>query len=401
MNRIASCCLILSTLVLTTSAQLPVKFDDQYKTIFAKDLCRLAASNADLVLIDVRSPGEYSDTSQYNYLNIGHLKSAINIPIDTLQKNISLLDPYKNKTLVFYCSHSQRSRRISHLLSQKGFTNVYNLNGGMSHLNQMTEKEFPCKQEWLQSNLKYQNISSVNAIELIKKNPELIILDVRPASMFYSRDSLVYYNTGRLKKAINIPYTELKQRLNELTAYKNKPILVYAQAGNNNAGRTALELKNNDFSGVYVLIGGFDDMLVREDASSLIEGAPPYRILHAAGTLSLLKNNKNVTVYDTRSKMEFENKMPTQEYYRNLGHIKNAINIEAKEFDSFNYPKDKNVSFLIYGRDDAYRLAQKLTTDGYKNVYVLRNLYDFIASAFNVEGNKDVLLYMTNHDGLY
>ena len=120
--------------------QLPVKFDNHYKTIFAKDLCKLAATNRDLILIDVRSPGEYSDTSAYNYLNIGHLKSSINIPIDSIQKNLAVLEPYKNKTIVFYCSHSQRSRRVSYLLSQNGYKDFYNLNGGMSLLNQMTEE---------------------------------------------------------------------------------------------------------------------------------------------------------------------------------------------------------------------------------------------------------------------
>jgi len=56
---------------------------------------------------------------------------------------------------------------------------------------------------------------------------------------------------------------------------------------------------------------------------------------------------------------------------------------------------------LIYGRDEAYKLAGKLSTEGYKNVYVMRGLYDMIYSAFNVEGSKDALQYLVNHDDLY
>ena len=381
--------------------QLPVKFDNHYKTIFAKDLCKLAATNRDLILIDVRSPGEYSDTSAYNYLNIGHLKSSINIPIDSIQKNLAVLEPYKNKTIVFYCSHSQRSRRVSYLLSQNGYKDFYNLNGGMSLLNQMTEEEFPCKAEYLQSNLKYRNISSIEAIEFIQKNPSLAIIDVRAASMFENRDTLAYYNIGRVKGAINIPYKELSQRIDQIEKYKNQPILVYANAGNNDAGKFASELQNRGFKQVLLLVGGYDDLLVRDNAQRLLEQTPGYRILNGPGTLLLLKKNPQITIYDTRPKIEFENKMTAQEFYRNLGHIKNAIHLEGKDFGSYNFPRDKTIPILIYGRDEAYKLAQQLSEAGYRNVNLLRNLYDFIASAFNVEGNKESLSYMTDHEGLY
>ncbi len=401
MKRTAPFYMCFLIMAITAKAQLPIKFDDQYKTIFAKDLCRLAfLNNPDLVLIDVRSPGEYSDTSQYNSLNMGHLKSAINIPIDSIQKNVTVLNPYKNKTLVFYCSHSQRSRRVSLLLSQNGFKNFYNLNGGMSHINQMSVEEFPCKTEWLVSNLKYVNLSSADAIELIKKDPKLIILDVRPAAMFYSRDSLAQNNIGRIKKAINIPYPELKQRFNELANYKDRSILVYSQSGDGDAARTAVELNNNGLDKVSVLMAGLDDLLVQENSSSLIDDLPSFHILNAQGTLSLLQNSKSLTIYDSRPKMEFENKN-TRQFYRNLGNIKNAINIEETEFDSYNYPANKEVPVLIYGGGESYKLARKLSSAGYKNVYLLRGFYDFVSSAFNVEGNKDILLYLVNHDGIY
>lgn len=132
-------------LVLTVSAQLPFKFDDQYKTIYADDLCKMLQKNPDVVLIDVRSPGEFSDTSQYASLNQGRLKGAINLDIEAIKKNPAAMNPYKDKTIVLYCSHSQRSRRVSKLLAESGFTSFYNLNGGMSVLNQFKENDFPCK----------------------------------------------------------------------------------------------------------------------------------------------------------------------------------------------------------------------------------------------------------------
>ncbi|MES1223413.1 MAG: rhodanese-like domain-containing protein, partial [Bacteroidota bacterium] len=148
MKRLLYTCTAALLLVTITNAQLPFKYDSLYKTIYAKDLCKMLQKNPDLLLVDVRSAGEYSDTSQYASLNLGHLKGAINIEIDGMKKNMDTISRYKNKTIVFYCSHSQRSRRVSRLLSENGFTNFYNLNGGMTVMNQLDENDFPCKKDW-------------------------------------------------------------------------------------------------------------------------------------------------------------------------------------------------------------------------------------------------------------
>lgn len=66
-------------------AQHPFKFDSLYNTIYAKELCQLIQRDPDVVLIDVRSAGEFCDTSQYASLNKGHLKGAINIPVDSIK----------------------------------------------------------------------------------------------------------------------------------------------------------------------------------------------------------------------------------------------------------------------------------------------------------------------------
>ena len=400
--KLITCSRLLSLMVLSTAtAQVPAKYDSQYKTIYAKDLCKLAANNPDLVLIDVRSPGEYSDTSQYNSLNMGHLKSAINITVDTILKNVSVLEPYKNKTVVLYCSHSQRSRRASKLLSESGFTDFYNLNGGMSQLNQMTEKEFPCKEEWMVSNLKYTNLSSKEAIDFIKKNPKLIIVDIRPAALYNSKDSLAGNNIGHIKNAINIPYAEFEQRLPELDKYKGQPVFIYSQTGDGDAARAAVKLTEKGYTKVYHLLAGLDDLLAEDNAVSLMEDPPRFHIVDGKDALKLLKNNSKLTIYDTRPKMEFENKVTGHESYKNLGYIKNAVNLEDKDFDTYSYPSDKKAPVLIYGREEAFKLANKLSTEGYKNLYVMRGLYGMISCAFNVEGCKDALQYLVNHEGLY
>ncbi len=381
-------------------AQLPFKYDSLYKTIYAKDLCKLAQKNSNLLLIDVRSPGEYSDTSQYNSLNLGHLKGAINIEIAAIQKDIGTIDKYKDRTIVFYCSHSQRSRRVSKLLSEKGYTNFYNLNGGMSVLTQLSETDFPCKKEWIESSLPYKNLSFVEVASVIKKGNSIII-DVRPSAQFNSNDSNAENNVGRIKGAINIPYADFKQRINDLNKYKQQPILVYATSGDGDAARAAVDLTTAGFSTVYQLLGGINDFIASQEDISAIENKTAFTLMDAAKTLALLKNNKDVIIYDTRANDYFNNKVTGRMLFMNLGHIKNAVHVEEAAFQSNLLPANKNAVILIYGNQESLIYAAQLCSQGYKKVYLLTSLYDFVWSGFNVEAEKDDRQFLTDHEGLY
>jgi len=73
-------------------------------------------------LIDVRTPGEYK---------IGHLKGAVNIPLQQLQSNVSKIR--KDKPVITYCASGMRSSSAKSLLVSKGFKEVYN-GGGYHHL---------------------------------------------------------------------------------------------------------------------------------------------------------------------------------------------------------------------------------------------------------------------------
>lgn len=135
---------------LAANAQIDQRFDNSnYKAIYFKEACDLIAKNPDIVILDVRSPGEYADTSKYISSNIGRLKGAINISIDSIDRHVEDLQRYKNKTLLIYCSHSQRSRVVSKALADEGFTKVYSLNGGMTEVDRTPNIEFLAKKHCL------------------------------------------------------------------------------------------------------------------------------------------------------------------------------------------------------------------------------------------------------------
>ena len=67
------------------------------------------------VIIDVRTPGEFSG---------GHDAKAVNIPLDTLDKNINKIKSYK-KPIVLCCASGMRSSRAKGVLLNKGIQDVH------------------------------------------------------------------------------------------------------------------------------------------------------------------------------------------------------------------------------------------------------------------------------------
>lgn len=85
------------------------------------DYKSLVANGA--VIIDVRTPGEFAG---------GHVKGAVNIPLDSIDKNLNKIQAYK-KPLVMCCASGMRSGRATSFLKSKGLQEVYNA-GAWSNL---------------------------------------------------------------------------------------------------------------------------------------------------------------------------------------------------------------------------------------------------------------------------
>ena len=75
------------------------------------------------IILDVRSPGEYSG---------GHIKGSINISVDSLRANLSKLKN-KNTPIITCCASGMRSASAKSILKSNGFVEVYN-GGGWSSL---------------------------------------------------------------------------------------------------------------------------------------------------------------------------------------------------------------------------------------------------------------------------
>ena len=94
------------------------------------------------------------------------------------------------------------------------------------------------------------NLGTTEAINLINRSHALV-LDVREDAEFAS---------GHIVDAKHIPLAKLAERLNELSKYKDKPILVNCQRGMRSAKACEI-LRKAEFKQVNNLQGGLDAWL--------------------------------------------------------------------------------------------------------------------------------------------
>ncbi len=94
-------------------------------------LTALKASNHNIVVLDVRSEGEY---------NQGHIANAINVSHDLVKEKLGELTQYKDSTVVVYCRSGRRAAFAESILAKNGFSDLRHLSGDM---NGWVEAELP------------------------------------------------------------------------------------------------------------------------------------------------------------------------------------------------------------------------------------------------------------------
>ena len=91
-----------------------------FKGVSASEAVRLFNDGA--YMLDVRTAGEYKD---------GFIGEATNISVTELNSRIGNLPADKETPIVVYCQTGARSSRASGTLVKNGYSNVYNLAGGI------------------------------------------------------------------------------------------------------------------------------------------------------------------------------------------------------------------------------------------------------------------------------
>lgn len=118
---------ILATILLTAFVLVPpvvAEGQTSFQNVAVDEAYNMTTSGnfPDLIVLDVRY--------QYEY-DMGHLYDAVLIPYNELETKIGELEGHENHEIIVYCRSGYRSQIASEILSNHGFTKVYNMIGGI------------------------------------------------------------------------------------------------------------------------------------------------------------------------------------------------------------------------------------------------------------------------------
>lgn len=90
-----------------------------YRVIDAKQAKEMIDAG-DVLIVDVRTRVEYEE---------GYIPDAYNVPLDQIDKGISNVTSNKDDTILVYCRSGNRSKVAARILTEMGYTNVYDFGG--------------------------------------------------------------------------------------------------------------------------------------------------------------------------------------------------------------------------------------------------------------------------------
>ncbi|MDO5017977.1 MAG: rhodanese-like domain-containing protein [Lagierella massiliensis] len=168
------------------------------KTMDGKELDALQADNKKkdkVLVVDVRSKEEYDE---------GHLKHAINVPIDDVEADPEVLADYKDFPIILYCNTGNKSGKVADILVENGYKDVTNADGVKSY--------------------EYENIvtySNLTAKDFLAMKDDATVVDARPEED---------YKEGHIEGAVSVPFDAVDDNMDKVP--EGKPVIAYCFTGN-------------------------------------------------------------------------------------------------------------------------------------------------------------------------
>ena len=190
-----------------------------------EDLAKIEADKKqkeNYLVVDVRAAEEYKS---------GHIKFAINMPIDSFEKDYKKIESFKDKDVVLYCNSGKKSGKAAEILVNNGFTKVYNADG---------VKQF-----------KYDLVTFTN---LMGADFEKDIADGKAGVVIDARDEKDFKDKT-FKDAVNIGPDSFEANKDKLPKDKNTAIYVFCYSGNKSA-TVAGELTKLGYTNVFNALDG-------------------------------------------------------------------------------------------------------------------------------------------------
>lgn len=118
-------CLFVGLFALSACGQ------NKFKDLEAPAFKEATANKSGIVILDVRTPAEWKE---------GVLEGAVllNFYSDAFKEELTKIDP--DKKVYIYCRSGGRSAKAAQILSENGYSEVYNLLGGIGAWNEAKYK---------------------------------------------------------------------------------------------------------------------------------------------------------------------------------------------------------------------------------------------------------------------
>lgn len=382
------------------SITLLAKSQNTYNEISLPELMKKKQSDKNIVIVDVRTKGEYYDTSRNKQVNIGRIRGAINIVFGDLQRNpdaIKQLDAYKDKDVYLICSHSYRSRSASNILLKNGFNKVNNVRGGMTDWYRRYDEMSPYMDEFLEKEVIYNNLAPSQLLNKLFTGKKILLIGIRnnPRYWYDSFNLKLFRYYPLPNKTIFYNYADSLTILEEAQKDKERSVILFNMV-NSGAAELAEWLTQKGVQNVSYLVGGASlfyeyvsnkQMPGKTDKFFSIQSG-----IHFITAINYcaVADNKNVQLIDVRHDTLF-NKV-NQGTKHDYKHLKNALNFfSGKGTQAFEkeFP-DKNKDYILISANDTDGLefADALTRLGYKISWMIGGLGDWEWYMNNVEDFK-------------
>ena len=108
-----------------------IKFNKNVKNVSGDEAASLIKDTKDLVILDVRSEGEF---------RTGHISGSKLMPVGEIASRITELEKFRGKPILVHCASGGRSPKAVNVLLKNKFEPIYHMNQGLSGFNGILRK---------------------------------------------------------------------------------------------------------------------------------------------------------------------------------------------------------------------------------------------------------------------
>lgn len=103
-----------------------MKLNKNIVNVSGKEAAKLIRETKDLIVLDVRTKGEYAS---------GHINGSKLMPLNELSSRISELEKFRGKPILVHCASGGRSPKAVTILLKNKFRPIYHMSHGLASFN--------------------------------------------------------------------------------------------------------------------------------------------------------------------------------------------------------------------------------------------------------------------------